>query len=324
VPITSRPKGQSAAPQRKENELADPLARWPDGSVERVGGMHEVDDELREIKREIIESRGLVIKTNNLTAALSADIKSIAKRQQGYERRLAWNSATAYVVFVVVVFAALKFAVDARVEAIEATSKHLRDENSRYKQELDELKQREVERHAAELEASKFYNLVREGKRVEVVKSWDTVKTKPLTRAESQFLADAVDKARIEQATLLYLQGLESSRLQRWQEAASAFEESLRYDDAGAVAPSTKLELSSAYRKLHKQKDAIAVLLQLAEPGVDKEVQDDALEQLAWCQTEIEAYNDAKNTWRTLLRRFPDSHYVPEAKLALQTLTQNH
>ena len=44
------------------------------------GAMHEVDDELRDIKREIIESRGLVIKTNNLTNALSADIKSIAKR----------------------------------------------------------------------------------------------------------------------------------------------------------------------------------------------------------------------------------------------------
>ena len=62
------------------------------------------DEELREIKREIIESRGLVIKTNNLTNALSADIKSIAKRQQSYERRISWNSATAYVVFVVVVF----------------------------------------------------------------------------------------------------------------------------------------------------------------------------------------------------------------------------
>src|SRR5687768_15282655 len=70
--------------------------------------VHEVDEELREIKREIIESRGLVIKTNNLTNALSADIKSIAKRQQTYERRLSWNSATAYIVFVVVVFAALK------------------------------------------------------------------------------------------------------------------------------------------------------------------------------------------------------------------------
>ncbi|HQK20995.1 MAG TPA: hypothetical protein PLJ27_26265, partial [Polyangiaceae bacterium] len=64
--------------------------------------MDDFDDELREIKREIIESRGLVIKTNNLTNALAADIKSIAKRQQGYERRIVWNSATAYVVFVIV------------------------------------------------------------------------------------------------------------------------------------------------------------------------------------------------------------------------------
>jgi TolA-binding protein len=286
--------------------------------------MHEVDDELHEIKREIIESRGLVIKTNNLTNALSADIKSIAKRQQGYERRLAWNSATAYVVFVIVVFAALKLTVDARVEAIEATGKHLRDENARMKQELDELKQREGDRHAAELEASKFYNLVREGKRVDVVRGWEAVKTKPLTKAEAQFLGDAVDKARVEQATLLYLQGMESSRLQRWQEAASAFEESLRYDDAGAVAPQTKLELSTAYRKLHRPKDAIALLTPLVDQPIDKELEDDALDQLAWCQTELEAFNDAKNTWRALLRRFPDSHYAPEAKLALQGLMQMH
>jgi TolA-binding protein len=286
--------------------------------------MHEVDDELREIKREIIESRGLVIKTNNLTNALSADIKSIAKRQQGYERRIAWNSATAYVVFVVVVFAALKFAVDARVDAIEATGKHLRDENAHMKQEVDDLRQREDERKAAELEAAKFYDLGKQGKRVDLIRGWETMKSKPLTRAEAQFLADAVEKARGEQATQLYVQGLESARLQRWQEAAGAFEESLRNQDNGAVSQQTKLELASAYRKLRKQKDAILLLETLTEQGGDKEVQDDALEQLAWCQTEMESYNDAKNTWRTLLRKYPDSHYAPEAKLALTTLMQNH
>ena len=90
------------------------------------------------------------------------------------------------------------------------------------------------------------------------------------------------------------------------------------------MAPQAKLELGNAYRKLHKQKEAIAVLAPLVESNADREVLDDALEQLAWCQTEIEAYNDAKNTWRTLLRKFPDSHFAPEAKLALQTLMQNH
>jgi len=286
--------------------------------------MHEVEDELREVKREIIESRGLVIRTNNLTNALSADIKSIAKRQQGYERRIAWNSATAYVVFVVVVFAALKFAVDARVDALDATNRHQKDEYARMKQDLDDLRQREAERLTAEIEAAKYYDLVRQGKRVDLIKGWDSMRSKPLTRAESQFLADAVDKARSEQASILYLQGLDSTRLQRWQEAAGAFEESLRYSESGAVAPQAKLELATAYRKLRRQKDAIAVLGPLSESSVDREIQDDALEQLAWCQTEIESYNDAKNTWRTLLRKFPDSHFAPEAKLALQVLTQYH
>src|SRR5476649_1990395 len=111
--------------------------------------MHEIDDELREIKREIIESRGLVIKTNNLANALSADIKSIAKRQQSYERRLSWNSATAYIVFVVVVFAALKFAVDARVDAIEAKYQHMGEESARLKEEDKLTKDRETERLSA-------------------------------------------------------------------------------------------------------------------------------------------------------------------------------
>jgi len=66
------------------------------------------------------------------------------------------------------------------------------------------------------------------------------------------------------------------------------------------------------------------VLEPVVESSSDRDVQADALDQLAWCQMEIEAYNDAKNTWRTLLRKFPDSHYGPEAKLALQGLTQSH
>jgi tetratricopeptide (TPR) repeat protein len=300
-----------------------PLASGPRRGVEREA-MHEVDDELREIKREIIESRGLVIKTNNLANALSADIKSIAKRQQGYERRLGWNSATAYVVFVVVVFAALKFAVDARVDAIEATSKHLRDENGRLTQDYDAARQREAERQAAELEAAKFYDLVKQGKRPDLIKGWETMRSRPLSKAEAQFLADAVDKAKNEQAALLYVQGVESEHLQRWQEAATAFEESLRYSDSSPVTPQTKLQLANAYRKLRRQKDAIPILQQLADSSTDRDAQDDALELLAWCQTEMESYDDAKNTWRTLLRRFPDSHFVPEAKLALQTLTINH
>jgi TolA-binding protein len=286
--------------------------------------MREVDDELQEIKREIIESRGLVIKTNNLTNALSADIKSISKRQQSYETRLRWNSATAYIVFVVVVFAALKFAVDARVDAIEAKYLHLGKENSRLAEEMTAFKDRERGRSTAEESAQKFYDLIRQNKRLEIVRGWDKVREQPITKTEQAIFADAVDRAKGDLAVQYYQSGQEAMKLQRWQETATAMEESLKYKEDAAIAPAVRLALASAYRKLKRQRDAIPILTQLSEQSVDKEVQDDSLYLLASCQMDLESWNEAKTTWRTLIRKFPDSHYMNEAKLHLAQLTAFH
>ena len=200
--------------------------------------MHEVDEELRDIKREIIESRGLVIKTNNLTNALSADIKSIAKRQQSYERRLSFNSATTYVVFVVVVFAALKLAWDARVDQIRAETEQRGADNERLRKELRDAQKRDEDRARAEARAAQFYDLIRQGKRAELVEQHKLIAAEPLSKAEQAFFSDAVERARNELATQLYQQGMDKARVQRWQEAANAFEESQRYKKDSAIAPS--------------------------------------------------------------------------------------
>jgi TolA-binding protein len=287
--------------------------------------MREVDDELGEIKREIIESRGLVIKTNNLTNALSADIKSIAKRQQSYERRISWNSATAYVIFVLVVFTGLKFALDALRDSATADTKQKTSENERLRKETHESEKREEDQLRAEMKAQAFYELVRQGKRAEVIKGFETLKNEPITKTELAVFADAVDRARNELAAQNYQLGIEKSHLQRWQEAATAFEESLEEKEDSAIAPNVKLGLADAYRHLGRQRDAIPLLIQLTDSAVvDKELQDDALYSLAFCQMEIQAWNDAKNTWKALIRRFPDSHFTPEAKLQLAQINLMH
>jgi TolA-binding protein len=286
--------------------------------------MREVDEELAEIKREIIESRGLVIKTNNLTNALSADIKSIAKRQQTYERRLSWNSAVAYVVFVIVVFTALKFAWDARVDAIKGETEHLSADNERLRKEAREAQKRDEDRARAEAKAALFYDLVRQNKRVDMVEQFESLKKEALSKPELATFTDAVEKAKNELAAQSYAQGQDKSRVQRWQEAATLFEESLKYKEDGAIAPSVRLALSDAYRHLGRQKEAIPLLIQLGDASPDREVQDDALYLLAWCQMDSQAWNDAKNTWRQLIRRFPDSHFTPEAKLQLASLNLLH
>ena len=286
--------------------------------------VHEVDEELREIKREIIESRGLVIKTNNLTNALSADIKSIAKRQQTYEKRLTWNSATAYVVFVVVVFAALKLAWDARVDQIKAETEQRVQDIERLRKEARDALKRDEDRARAEARAAQFYDLVRSGKRAELVDQWEAMKKEPLSKAEASMFADAVERARNELATQLYQQGIDKVRVQRWQEAANAFEESMRFKEDAANGPSVRLGLAESYRHLNRQKDAVLILTALAENPVDKEVHDDALSLLAWCQMDLQAWNDAKNTWRALIRRFPESRFAGEAKLQLGQLQLLH
>jgi TolA-binding protein len=286
--------------------------------------VHEVDEELREIKREIIESRGLVIKTNNLTNALSADIKSIAKRQQTYERRLTWNSAAAYIVFVLVVLFALKLAWDARVDQIKAETEQKTLDNERLRKEAKEAQKRDEDRARAEARAAQFYELIRQNKRAEIVEQWESLKKEPLSKAEMVIFADAAERARNDLAAQLYQQGMDKVRVQRWQEAANAFEESIKYKEDAAVGPSVRLGLAEAYRHLNRQKEAIPILTALAENTVDKEVHDDALYALALCQQDIQAWNDAKNTWRTLIRRFPDSRFTGEARLQLQGLQLIH
>src|SRR4029453_9564530 len=101
--------------------------------------MDDFSDELREIKREIVESRGLIIKTNNLTNALAADLKSISKRQMSNERRAFLNSASANLLFVIVVIGVVKLAWDARVDSVQAETKGARDKIAKFEAELKEL-----------------------------------------------------------------------------------------------------------------------------------------------------------------------------------------
>jgi len=286
--------------------------------------MRELDEELAEIKREIIESRGLVIKTNNLTNALSADLKSIAKRQQSYEQRLSWNSATAYIVFVLVVFTALKFAWDARVDSVTAETSQKTTENERLRKENRELEKRQEAEARAQAKAQAFYELVRQNKRVDVIDGFEGVKNEPVSKTELAIFTDAAQRARTELARDQYLLGQDKTHLQRWQEAATAFEDSLRFKEDSAVAPQAKLGLAEAYRHLSRQKDAVPLLTSLLESSTDKELEDDALYTLARCQTDLQSWNDAKAAWRQLIRRFPDSHFVPEARLELAQLSQQH
>jgi TolA-binding protein len=280
--------------------------------------------EIEEIKREIVESRSLTIKTNNLINALSADLKSIAKRQQGYERRIFFNSATAYVVTVAVLFIALKLAWDARVDAVRAETKDTRARLEALQKELKAVEAREEAETRTARRAAEFYDLVSQRKLREVVDRYPEVSKLELTRTERAVFDHAVERAYNELSLLAYQAGLEHIRTARWHEAQQAFKESLDFKDNAAHSPQARYYLARALRSLGRQREAIPMLMQLSEASADKEVMDEATLLLAQAQVDIEAWNDAKNTLRSFIRRFPRSPHINEVRMLLAEVQLKH
>jgi TolA-binding protein len=228
------------------------------------------------------------------------------------------------VVFVIVVFVALKLAWDARVDAVRAETEQTRTSFERLSRELRESQKRDEERTKAEARAAAFYELMRQGKRADIVEQYEQLRKEPLTKAEIAFFADAAERAKNELSITAYYQGVEHARLGRWHEAQQALEESLRYKENAAHTPAARLRLADAYRRLGRQRDAIPILTLLSEASPDKEILDDATYLLAQSLVDIQAWNDAKTTLRSFVRRFPESPMINDAKVQLADISLKH
>ena len=271
------------------------------------------DDEFREIKREIIESRGLIIKSSNLTSALSADVKSIARRQAGYERRITVNSATAYVLFVVVIFGGIKLWLDASLRERDAELRGLRRSEEQRRRELGVVVREKEDRAALDARAQAFYDLVRDGRQQEVVEAWEQLRRERLTPVEIAMFQDVVDRFRSNLSVVAYQRGLEHARMARYAEAGESYEEAIRLkDDAGHI-PFVRIAQADSLRHLGRQREAI-VMLQAVADGNDREAADDALLKMSQCQVDLQLFGDARTTLRTLLRRFPYGTASNEAR----------
>ena len=280
--------------------------------------------ELEEIKREIAESRALSIKTNNLVNALAADLKSISKRQQGAERKVVINSATAYVVTIAILLVFVKLTWDIRLETVRGENKETRDQLDNVQKDIKLEQEREEQQKRASRQASEFYQLIVQSKRQELIAAYPDVIKLEITPTERAVFDSAVERAKNELSLIAYQTGVDHIRMARWHEAQQAFRESLKYKSDAAHSPQANFQLSRALIQLGLHRDAIPILMQLSEASADKEVMDEATLQLAEAELAIQAWNDAKNTLRAFIRRFPNSAHINDARGKLAEVSLYH
>ena len=284
--------------------------------------MRDVDDEVREIKKEIVESRGLIIKTNNLVNALGADLKSIAKRQAGYERRLNWNSGVAIAVIGVLSFVGLKLYFDAQTGAMQADKSAAEAIAEELRSDLGDEVRRASDRGTAAAKAAKYYDLIRARKRAEVVREYPAMAKEALSPAEAAVFRDFEQQFRQDLSLEAYQKGLSLTEGKKQGDAIERFEEAIELDPKGSHIPAVKHSLALALRGEKRSAEALVWAQQVADQKTETALQADGWWLVALCARDIGDLDTAREALKLLIKKWPRSALSRDARPLLRELTR--
>lgn len=284
--------------------------------------MREVDEEIREIKKEIIESRGLVIKTNNIANTLGADIKAIAKRQAAHERRAWWNSVASYTLLGLLCLFGFRLLLDASVREIELEKENLAQEVKRLREALAQEVQRAEKRVQAETKAMQLLELVQNQRRSEAVERFRELESEHLSPAERVLFGQIAERFDAELSAEAYQAGLELARAGRLSDAAERFEAAIRLDDSAAHAAKARYQLAETQRQLGKYAQARLEVERVLEQNSDRDIHAPATLLLARILDELGDSEGARQQLRKLLSKWPHSSVLMETRQLLLELNQ--
>ena len=116
--------------------------------------------DLSDLRREVIESRNLVIKTDNLLKNLHAELKQMGRKQELFEKRHVMTSVAAYFLFAAI--ATIGAFTFARSEIRGAREESVANEGKvkQLTQELDTLRRADAARREASEKAARAYELL--------------------------------------------------------------------------------------------------------------------------------------------------------------------
>lgn len=284
--------------------------------------MRDIDDEVRQIKKEIVESRGLIIKTNNLVNALGADIKSIAKRQAGYERRLNWNSGVAIAVIGVLSFVGLKLYFDAQTAGLRSEKAEAEAAAEQLEQDLSDEVRRSSDRGTAAAKAAEYYELIRERKRAEVVRRYPAMAKEALSPAEAAMFRDFEQQFRQDLSLEAYQKGLELAAAKKYEEAIARFEQAIELHPNGTHIPAVKHALAMSLRKEKRSAEALVYARQVAEQTTDAALQPDGWWLVALCARDLDDLDTAKDALKILINKWPRTSIAIEARPVFRDVTR--
>jgi tetratricopeptide (TPR) repeat protein len=277
-------------------------------------GMADLDKELADIRREVIESRTLVIRADNQLKTLHAEVKGLGRRLEEMKAQQRLASAAAYGLFALLAVGG-GLAVAAVGGAVGAHERErLSHELAESTAALEQAKAQAATAAAASLRAADVYRMLGEGSsedRLKGVPALARVDVAHLTPLERRALEERVETARRE----IGVAALEHARLaSRRGEPAAAADELTRFltlDPPEPQALEASFLLGVALARSGRPAESIPLLSRVVDKDTRGKNREEAMALLALAYEQTGKPEGAAALARTALEANPTSPWAP-------------
>ena len=280
-----------------------------------------LEDDIQEIKKEIIQSHNLTIKTDNLIKNLSAEIRLINKRQEGYEKKYWINSVGAYVTIAVLCFTGVYIGFEAKINAVRREKDSLEEKYEKVRSEIEVLQKKISVRAQHEKAAEKLLRLKRENRKEEAFKVAEGINVTKMSMVLGQLVSRETEELRLKigqealsKAKSLFQRGF-------LKKAEQEFSRAISVRPPGPVLADAYYQRGNLMLKMNKNTQAGRDFLAAYEADPQVSFADDSLYNAA---ASLETSGDvprALEAYRKLVSEHPRSKYVTPARRRIWRLT---
>lgn len=283
----------------------------------------EHEKELGEIRREVIEARNLVIKTDNLLKNLHAEVKAIGKRHEDFQRRQWISSGVAYALFAVL-------SVGGALLLVSSSSSSANEERARLQKRVEELSG-ELEKlradaaavQSAQRSASEVYKMMTTLPGDERLKGIDALvklDTSRLTALERQALNDRAVLLRKEIGDAAFERGKSAYRRNDMATVIAELSRFVVMNPPEAELVEASFYLGVAYNQTRQHERAVPLLARFVEGDRRARMRDYGMLLLAQSYQETNQLEKAESTVRDALATYPASEFFPQFRGRLSSI----
>ncbi len=283
--------------------------------------MSDLSKPLDEIRREVIESRNMTIKTDSALKTLHAELKRVAQQQQDFQKRSWFSSGVAYLGFIALCVGGAMATSNAKASGALADKERLEKQVTDLTAQVDKQRVDAATVASAEQKAAEIYKMMTTLTGEERLKGIDALAKTDVTKLsqfERQVLQDRSVLLRKEVGAGILDKGKAAFRKQDWPETIEQMTRFLSMNPPEDDALDASFFLGNALLQSLKFEESIKPLARFVEGDKKAPNRDFAMLLLVQAYDTVGQKDKAVEVTRDAVNQHPASQFRPQFLYRLQ------